>query len=302
MNMIGENMLKFNNSQKKQRICSVTCITIATFFFVLTMFSSLFAAQVKQAQTVFQSPEEAMGAFVKAIQADDMQKAMAILGPSGKDIISSGDEVADKNNHAKFVRAYQEKVNFVKDKDTVSVTIGKDNYPMAIPIVKKAEGWVFDTETGLQELLKRRIGRNELNAINACLTYVQAQREYAASCRTDEGIIQYAQKFCSTPGKRDGLFWAEAEGEEPSPLGPLFVAASKEGYRPGEVCMLSPIPYHGYHYKILTAQGFDAAGGAYNYVVNGHMVAGFALVAWPAEYGVSGVMTFIVNQNRFMRI
>jgi len=288
-------MFKFNNVEEKQ--ITYFFASIAAFLFIAVVFSPLLAAQEKAAQIVFHSPEEAMKVFVEAIQADDMQKVLAILGPQGKDIIYSGDEVADKNNHAKFVKSYQEKVNFVKDKDVVSVIIGKDDYPLAIPIIKKEGGWVFDINTGLQELLKRRIGRNELSAINACRTYVQAQREYISAQRSQDGIMQYAQKFCSAPGKRDGLFWQEAQGEPPSPLGPVFVAASQEGYTPGEVCMISPAPYHGYHYKILAAQGIDAPGGQYSYLINGYMVAGFALIAWPAEYSVSGVMTFIVNQN-----
>jgi len=271
---------------------------MAAFLFIAAaVFSPLLAAQEKAAQIVFHSPEEAMKVFVEAVQADDTQKMSAILGPQSQDVIYSGDEVADKNNRAKFVKSYQEKINLVKDKDTVSVIIGKDNYPMAIPIIKQAGGWVFDTNTGLQELLKRRIGRNELNAIGACRAYVQAQREYISAERNQDGIMQYARKFCSEPGKRDGLFWQEAPGEPPSPLGQLFVAASEEGYTPGEVCMISPAPYRGYHYKILTAQGIDAPGGQYSYLINGHMVAGFALLAWPAEYSVSGVMTFLVNQN-----
>lgn len=257
----------------------------------------LAVAQQAQAQTVFNSPEEAMKSLVAAAQADDQQKMFEILGPEGKDIINSGDEVADKNNRERFVKAYQEKVDIIKDKERASVVIGNDSYPMAIPIIKKGTGWVFDTQLGIQELLKRRIGRNELNAIRSCQAYVEAQREYASADRGMEGIIQYAQKFCSSEGKRDGLYWQTIEGQPPSPLGPFFVAASEEGYTPGQVCMIAPTPYQGYHYKILTAQGKDAAGGAYNYVINGHMVAGFALAAWPAEYGVSGVMTFIVNQN-----
>ena len=203
--------------------------------------------------------------------------------------------IADKETLEQFVKAYQEKVDFVKEKeDRVSIIIGNDNWPFPIPIVKKGEGWVFDTKAGREEVLNRRIGRNELNAIQVCQAYVEAQQEYASTDREQDGIIQYAQKVLSDPYRRNGLYWEAGEGEPPSPLGPFIAQAAMKGYtKKGD----KPTPYHGYYFKILTGQGPNAPGGAYSYVINGHMVAGFALVAWPAEYGVSGVMTFIVNQN-----
>lgn len=286
-------MLKLNNIKNRKPGCLGALILVGLLFFT----GVAFAQQRTQIQVVFKSPEEAMKMLFEVVQADDLQKEMNIFGPEGENIISSGDEVADKLNHAKFMKSYKEKVAFVKDGGRVSVILGKDNWPMAIPIVKKEDGWVFDTKAGLQELLKRRIGRNELMAIKTVQAYVQAQREYASVGRTLDGIMQYAQKFCSTPGKRDGLYWETAGGEASSPLGLLFAAAADEGYKSGQMCFIIPIPYHGYIYKILTAQGEDAPGGAYNYVINGHMVAGFALMAWPSEYGVSGIMTFIANQN-----
>jgi hypothetical protein len=251
------------------------------------------AQEVKQ--KVFGSPEEAMKVLVETAQSGERKDVLAVLGPEGEDIISSGDEVADKNTHEKFVKSYREKVDFVKEKeDRVSVIMGNDNWPFPIPIVKKGEGWVFDTKAGREEVLNRRIGRNELDTIRVCLGYVEAQQEYASTDREQDGIIQYAQKFASDPYRRNGLYWEPAEGEIPSPIGPFAVRAAAEGYRrAGD----KPTPYHGYYYKILKGQGKSAPGGAFSYVINGHMVAGFALVAWPAEYGVSGVMTFIVNQN-----
>jgi hypothetical protein len=193
------------------------------------------------------------------------------------------------------VKAYQEKVDFVKEKeDRVSVIMGNDNWPFSIPMMKTAEGWKFDTKAGREEVLNRRVGRNELDAIKVCRAYVEAQREYAITDRERDGIIQYAQKIASDSGRRNGLYWHAGEGEVPSPLGPLAAKAAAEGYRRAAD---KPTPLHGYYYKILKGQGMNAPGGAYQYVINGHMVAGFALVAWPAEYGVSGVMTFIVNQN-----
>ena len=236
-----------------------------------------------------------MKALAEAVQAGDTKGVMAILGPEGEDIISSGDEVADKNAREQFVKAYQETVYFVKEKeDRVSVIIGNDYWPFPIPIVKKGEGWVFDTKEGREEVLNRRLGRNELNAIQVCSAYVDAQREYASTDRERDGIIQYAQKVWSDPYRRNGLYWEVGEGETPSPVGPFIAQAVGEGYtKKGD----KPIPYYGYYFKILKGQGPNAPGGAYKYVINGHMVAGFALVAWPAEYNVSGVMTFIVNQN-----
>jgi len=246
-------------------------------------------------QKAFGSPEEAMKALVEAAHTDDTKGMMAILGPEGEDIISSGDAVADKAVQERFMRIYQEKVDFVKEKeDRVSVIMGKDHWPFPIPIVKKGEGWVFGTKAGREEVLNRRIGRNELNAIRVSEAYVEAQREYAGTDRERDGIIQYAQKFWSDPDRRNGLYWEAAEGETPSPMGPYVAEAAEKGYtKKGD----KPAPYHGYFYRILKAQGANAPGGAYQYVINGHMVAGFALVAWPAEYGVSGVMTFVVNQN-----
>ena len=245
-------------------------------------------------QKVFGSPEEAMKAVAEAVQAGDVKGVMAILGPEGEDILSSGDQVADKADLERFLKRYQERVDLVRDRDRVSVILGNDYFPFAIPIVKKGEGWVFDTKAGREEVLNRRIGRNELAAIQVCLAYVEAQREYASTDRERDGIIQYAQKIVSDAGRRNGLYWEVAEGEIPSPLGPFAAKAAAEGYKKkGD----KAIPYYGYYYKILKGQGMSAAGGAYKYVINGHMVAGFALVAWPAEYNVSGVMTFVVNQN-----
>ena len=273
--------------------CYASAVMVAVSVAVAVLISPISAQEVKQ--KAFGLPEEAMKALVEMVKAGDTKGMMAILGPEGEDIISSGDEVADKNAQEQFVKAYQETIYFVKEKeDRVSIIIGNDNWPFPIPIVKKGEGWVFDTKEGREEVLNRRLGRNELNAIQVCSAYVEAQREYASTDRERDGIIQYAQKVVSDTGRRNGLYWEAAEGEVPSPLGPLAAEAAAEGYkRTGG----KPRPYHGYYYKILKGQGPSAPGGAYQYVINGHMVAGYALVAWPAEYGVSGVMTFQVNQN-----
>jgi hypothetical protein len=286
-------MFRFNHRTKRDgmyRNASMAMVVVSVAVALVTL--SVFAQEVKQ--KVFGSPEEAMKALADSVQAADMKGALAILGPEGEDIVSSRDEVADKADRERFLKMYQEKVTLVRDRDQVSVTLGNDYFPFAIPIVKKGEGWVFDTNAGREELLNRRIGRNELAAIQVCLAYVEAQREYASTDREQDGIIQYAQKVMSDPYRRNGLYWEAGEGEIESPLGPFIAQAAREGYtKKGN----KPTPNHGYYYKILKSQGKNAPGGAFSYVINGHMVAGFALVAWPAEYNVSGVMTFIVNQN-----
>ncbi len=245
-------------------------------------------------QKAFPSAQAAMQALVQALRAGDKESLLAILGPEGDEIISSGDPVADKADRDRFLAVYADKVDFApRENDQVEVILGHDNWPFPIPIVKGDQGWSFDTEAGKEEILNRRIGRNELDTVQVCGGYVEAQREYASADREQDGIIQYAQKIISDPNQRNGLYWEPAEGEVPSPAGPFIARAAAEGYKRGE----KPIPFHGYCYRILKAQGKKAPGGAYNYVINGHMVAGFALVAWPAEYGVSGIMTFVVNQN-----
>jgi hypothetical protein len=293
-NKEGITMFRFNHRIKKDgmyRIASMAIVAVSVTVALLVLPVS--AQEVKQ--KVFGSPEEAMKVLAETVQAGDKKGILAVLGPEGEDIIDSGDAVQDKNAQDRFVKAYEERVEYVKEKqDQVSVIIGKDNWPFPIPIVKRGEGWAFDTQAGQEEMLNRRIGRNELNAIQVCLAYVEAQREYASTDREQDGVIQYAQKFASDTYRRNGLYWEPAEGEVPSPLGPFAAKAAAEGYRRAAD---KPTPYHGYYYKILKGQGKSAPGGAFSYVINGHMVAGFALVAWPAEYGVSGVMTFVVNQN-----
>jgi len=287
-------MFRFNQKIKRGFMGHYTLVIVIAVSVAVALLMLPVSAQEGK-QKVFGSPEDAMKALAEAARARDTKGMMAILGPEGEDIISSGDAVADKDTQERFVKAYQEKVDFVKEKeDRVSIIIGNDNWPFPIPIVRRGESWVFDTKAGREEVLSRRIGRNELNAIQVCGAYVEAQREYASTDRERDGIIQYAQKVISDPYRRNGLYWEVGEGEIESPLGPFIAQATEKGYtKKGD----KPIPYHGYYYKILKGQGMSAPGGSYKYVINGHMVAGFALVAWPAEYGVSGVTTFVVNQN-----
>jgi hypothetical protein len=222
---------------------------------------------------------------------------LAIFGPAGKEIISSGDKVEDKAAGERFVKAYEAMNKLEKETDSkMTLVVGEEEWPFPVPIVKKGEGWLFDTIAGKEELLNRRIGRNELNTIQVCLAYVDAQREYAMKDQDGDGLLAYAQKFWSTKGKKDGLYWEAKEGEEQSPLGLGAARAVREGYAPGKSGD-KPSPFHGYFYRILKTQGKNAPGGAYDYVVKGKMIGGFALVAYPAEYGSSGVMTFIVNHD-----
>jgi len=265
---------------------------------LMTVASSAFCASAKEIkQKTFGSPEEAMEALAETVAAGDSEGLLAVLGPEAEEIVSSGDEVYDKQARERFMEGYRQKVEVVKEsKDRVSIILGNDNWPFPIPIVKEDAGWFFDTAAAKEELLNRRIGRNELNAIQTCLAYVDAQQEYASVDRDRDGVIEYARKFFSDEGRRDGLYWEVSQDEQPSPVGPLLAVAASEGYDFTKSSDESR-SYQGYYYKILEAQGPDAPGGAYSYVINGNMVAGFALVAWPALYGQSGIMTFIVNQN-----
>ncbi len=281
-------------NQTKRSICRfafavIGVMTLAGFY------QSAFAADAKQ--KTFKSPEEAVRALAGAVKGDDVNELMAIFGPSGKELVFSGDEVADKTGRDRFVKAYEEMNKLVsKDDKKVILHVGNGDWPFPIPIVRKGESWFFDTKAGKEEILNRRIGRNELNAIQVCLAYVDAQREYVLKDRDGDKLLEYAQRFISKEGEKDGLYWEAKEGEEQSPLGPLVAKAANEGYA-GKKSGDRRTPYHGYYYRILKAQGKNAPGGEYDYVVKGKMIGGFALVAYPAEYGNSGVMTFIVNQD-----
>jgi hypothetical protein len=246
------------------------------------------------AQEQFGTPEAAVEALVTAARSEDGAAILKVLGPDGKPIVSSGDPVADSNIRQDFVSAYNAKHAIEMEGDgTRTLIIGNDDWPFPIPLVNKAGQWQFDTKAGLDEILRRRIGRNELSAIQVSLAYVQAQNEYASLDPAGHGRGAYAQRIVSSPGKKDGLYWPSAEGEEPSPLGALAAQAAVEGYK----IKGTPIPYHGYYYRILSRQGATAPGGAYDYVVKGKMIGGFGLLAFPADYGNSGIMTFMVNQD-----
>jgi hypothetical protein len=266
-------------------------ITVAILF-VMTFPGSLPAA-VKQKS--FGSAEEAVQAFISAGRNNDDKELSAIFGPDGKDIMFSGDKTADKQRRENFLARYDDKNKLVREGNSTILVIGKDEWPFPIPIEKKGTAWVFDTKKGKEEILNRRIGENELSTIKTCLAVVDAQREYAMIDRDGDDLQEYAEKFASDPGKKNGLYWETKEGEKPSPLGELVAKAKSEGY--SKKGATKPVPYHGYYFKILKGQGKNADGGAYDYMVKGNMIGGFAVVAWPAIYGNSGIMTFIVNYD-----
>lgn len=254
----------------------------------------------EQGQKTFSSPTAAADALAAAAQKHDEKEMLAILGHSGRALISSGDRVADKENNDRFVEKYREMHRFAATgSGRVFLYIGAENWPLAIPLQKSGAKWYFDTSYGKQEVLYRRIGSNELNVIKVCQEIVNGEREYYAALHDGGSVHQYAQKFRSTPGKQDGLYWEVKSGAQPeSPLGPLVAEAASEGYgHRGPHTAGQPRPFHGYTYRLLTRQGSAAQGGAQNYIVDGKMTGGFALVAYPARYRDSGVMTFVVNQN-----
>lgn len=245
------------------------------------------------AQQDYTTPQAAVDALVAAAKSSDQKAALVVFGHRGGGIISSGDKVGDETARARFVAFYDAKHVITMQGDNKAIlVIGDNDYPFPIPMVRnKSATWSFDTEAGRHEILYRRIGRNELDTIQTCLAFVDAQNDYASKDRTGAGAGIYAQRFISTPGKKDGLYWPTPQGEEESPLGPGFAEATRQGYRLAE----GRSPYHGYYFKILTKQGPAAVGGPADYIVNGNMIGGFALVAFPAQYRNSGVMTFIVN-------
>lgn len=243
----------------------------------------------------FPTPETAVNALVQAVEKGDTGELLAILGKSGKDLVMSGDPAMDASEREHFLKAYAQNNRLEKVNNRKYILhIGENDWPMPIPIIKAGRAWKFDTKAGREEILARRIGRNELSAIQVCLAYVDAQREYAMDHK-NAGSVEYARQFSSDPGKENGLCRErDTSGEPKGSMGPFIAAAcpSERGSTSREA-----IPYHGYFYKILTGQGPQAPGGAYSYIVNGKMIGGFALVAYPANYRSTGVMTFLVNHD-----
>jgi hypothetical protein len=244
------------------------------------------------AQTAYATPEEAGRALFAAMKSDNVKSIYAVLGPGSGVLIYTGDKVDDAETRSLFVAAYDQSAKIERHGEaSATLLVGANDYPFPFPLVKRTQGWMFDAHAGAEEIVNRRVGENELAAIQSCLAFSDAQREYVLKDRDSNGLLEYAQKFVSTPGKQDGLYWPTTAGEPPSPLGPLAADATRQGYAQGTGA------YHGYKFKMLTAQGGDAPGGAYDYIVNGRMIGGFAFVAWPARWGVSGVMTFICSHD-----
>jgi hypothetical protein len=291
---LTEEQAMYSKMNDKKISLSKYIRVVAIAVFVAAFAGCSVAAAPKQ--KVFATGEEGVNAFVKALREGNKDELLAIFGSDANELISSGDDVADRQRRLMFVKAYDEQHKLDVEGDKLVLIVGKNDWPFPIPLVKQEGQWIFDTAAGKEEILNRRIGRNELNTIQVMLTIVDAEREYAMKDRDGDGLLEYAQKFKSDPGKKNGLYWEAKEGEEPSPLGLLVAAARQEGYFEKE-SPAKPPPYHGYFYRILTAQGANAAGGAFDYIVNGKMIGGFAVVAYPAEYGNSGIMTFIVNHD-----
>lgn len=286
--------MKLEKTNRKKSIWLFLGVAITAAFVTTFGLTEMCSAATAQQKT-FSTAEDAVKAVVTAAKNNNDNEMLAIFGPASKELIFSGDAVADKQRRAQFIKAYEEKNKLVQQGNDMVLVIGKDDWPFPIPVTKKGESWVFDTERGKQEILNRRIGENELYTIQSCLAIVDAQREYALKDRDRNALLEYAQKFVSDPGKKNGLYWEAKQGEPQSPLGPIMTQMRSEGYQ-GKPSA-TPVPYHGYYYRILTAQGKNAPGGAYSYLVKGKMIGGFAVVAHPAEYGNSGVMTFMINHD-----
>ncbi len=258
----------------------------------------LISAEGADHPQTFTTPEEAVSALIAATSAKDTNALHLLFGAAGADL-ENADRVQSANELAAFTEAYNEtnRLSRLSDLEFV-LEVGQDLWPFPVPIVKKDEKWFFDTEAGKDELLSRRIGQNELSTLEIMRTYVEAQREYASKDHDNDEVLEYAQRIASSPGKTDGLHWPTELNGDISPLGPWVADAQAEGYftKP-PASDAGPQPFHGYFFKILTRQGVHAPGGKYDYIINGNMIVGFALVAWPAEYGTTGVMTFIVNQQ-----
>jgi len=263
----------------------------------LVLLIGAFASADENAQRDFATAEKAAEALVAAVRSDDPRELLRVLGPSGGPLIRSGDAIADEQSRLRFLNAYDVAHRIENESASqATLVVGAEQWSLPIPMVKSGERWHFDTEASVQKILDRRVGRNELNVIQVCRAYVAAQREYASRDRLSGGPGQYAQRFDSRAGTHDGLYWESAAGEPVSPFGPLMASARAHGYEAPDQ-LDRPSPYHGYFYRILTRQGAHAPGGAKDYVVEGRMTGGFALLAYPAKWGDSGIMTFVVNQD-----
>lgn len=264
---------------------------------ILMMTAAAAASTPAKGQRTFASPQAAVRALIAAVRNNSDPELRAILGPGSEELISSGDPVADKKGKIRFLKAYERKHRLEKESSgKIVLHVGPRDYPFPIPLVRQAHAWHFDTPAGKEEILDRRIGRNELHTIEVLQAYTEAQRVYACLKHRSGAGSEFAQRLTSSKGHHDGLYWPARAGKPESPFGPLIAQAAREGYAAG-LDEEAPEPFHGYYFKILKRQGQHAEGGAYDYVVNGKMILGFAMVAYPAKYGSSGIMTFIVSQD-----
>jgi len=266
-------------------------------FIVVLVVGVLFSCAKKEgatAQKTFTTPEDAVVALVDALKANDSAQLVSILGPDGMKILSSGDEVADKQAREVFLTAYAEKAELSTEGDHTILSIGTEEWPMPVPLVKEGNNWRFDTVAGAEEVLFRRIGNNELTTMQLCGAYVDSQKEYAAKSHDGKPKGIYAQKFASSGDRHDGLYWKSEDPNDQSPLGDLAAQAASDGYTKSDG---KPTPFYGYYFRILTGRGASAPGGALSYLVNGDMTKGFAMIAYPAEYKNSGVMSFMVDDK-----
>ena len=276
----------------QMRYPSARSLLICAIIMLVAMMFNGTAMSAQAKQKTFATPDAAVQAMVKAFRDSSDKELFAIFGPGSEKLILSGDKVYDSKVREQFIQRYDEKNRIQASGKTKAILIiGDNDWPFPIPIVKTGAQWSYDTMQGREEIINRRIGKNELGAIQTCLAIVDAEREYTAIDRDADGRLEYAQKLESTQGKKDGLYWEVKPGEKESPLGPVVAKARSKGYLKGE----KPAPYNGYFFRILTAQGKDAHGGAYSYIVKDKLIGGFALVAYPASYCGTGVKTFIVN-------
>jgi hypothetical protein len=254
----------------------------------LAVAPAFFGATLRENQRTFPTPQEAIQAIIDAADHNDAAALLQLFGPDGKDILESGDPAEDKESRAEFARSAHEKLQIEQDPanpDRVTFAVGEQDWPFPVPVVRRDGKWRLDPISGRLEILARRVGRNELNTMEICRGYVEAQLEYASQDRGRDGILKYAQSIASSPSKQDGLYSKDASQ---NPVAKAFADAADP---------TKPTPYHGYYFRVLKSQGPEATGGAFDYVVKGKMIGGFALVAWPAEYGVSGVQTFIIDHE-----
>ncbi len=278
---------------KKPSVFYIVGLLTASLVAMTFVFAGI-ATEAAVKQKGFASPEAAVKAFEAALKADDDKELLAIFGPDARDLIYSGDPISDKERRENFIKEFDLKNRIDNEGNKMVLNVGEKDWPFPIPLVRKGGHWFFDTIAGKEEILNRRIGENELNTIQTMLAIVDAEREYAMKDSDGNGVLEYAQKFRSDPGKKNGLYWETKEGEEPSPLGELVADARAEGYTKASE---KPMPFHGYYFRMLKKQGKHAPGGAFDYVVDGKQIGGFAVVAYPAKYGNSGVMTFLVNHD-----